>query len=242
MPLYKRLLALVITVWLWCGMSVTVFAQALPDMSRTGSVTVTMRQGTTPVSGGTLTLYRVGAVKQENGDCLFVLTGDFVDGGETLDDVSSAELAERLAGFADDHDLDGNVREISEEGEVCFADLELGLYLLVQEQAADGYAAINPFLVSVPLAEEGHYLYDVDASPKVALIHTTLTTQTTSASSGTQPSRADTTGLSGTTTAHDITPEQPSTGESAWPLMALALLSLFAAALMVCCGRKTRAR
>ena len=43
------------------------------------------------------------------------------------------------------------------------------MYLLVQNQAAEGYQAAAPFLVSVPMNEDGTYIYDVDASPKVEL-------------------------------------------------------------------------
>ena len=43
----------------------------------------------------------------------------------------------------------------------------MGLYLVVQTTAAENYNVINPFLVSVPIQENGKYVYDVDALPKV---------------------------------------------------------------------------
>lgn len=57
--------------------------------------------------------------------------------------------------------------EISDLGVAEFDDLEVGLYLVVQTTAAENYNVINPFLVSVPIQENGSYVYDVDALPKV---------------------------------------------------------------------------
>ena len=53
------------------------------------------------------------------------------------------------------------------DGNAAFEDLELGLYLIVQSKASNGYAPIKPFLVSLPMAENGKWNYEVDASPKV---------------------------------------------------------------------------
>ena len=50
---------------------------------------------------------------------------------------------------------------------MTFCGLELGLYLIVQTEASKGYEPINPFLVSLPMAEDGKWNYAVDASPKV---------------------------------------------------------------------------
>ena len=57
--------------------------------------------------------------------------------------------------------------EISDLGLAEFGDLEVGLYLVVQTTAAENYNVVNPFLVSVPIQENGKYVYDVDALPKV---------------------------------------------------------------------------
>ena len=37
----------------------------------------------------------------------------------------------------------------------------------MQSKASNGYAPIKPFLVSLPMAENGKWNYEVDASPKV---------------------------------------------------------------------------
>lgn len=142
----------------------------VPDLEAEGSVSVTMTDPETlkAVPGGTMTLLRVADVKLENGaDYSFALTADFADSGADLAGALDADLARALADYAQGVDLAGVTREISTAGTVSFSGLEPGLFLLVQNQAAEGYYAVSPFLVSIPLKEDGAWVYDVDATPKM---------------------------------------------------------------------------
>ena len=96
--------------------------------------------------------------------------------------------------------------------------MEPGLYLLVQYKAAEGYEAAAPFLVSVPMNEDGTYIYDVDASPKVELTKAPQPTPTP-------------------------TPKPPTlaqTGQLNWPVPVLAIigLCLFSLGWLLRFGRK----
>ena len=64
----KRVLFFLMSLILICQMSLTAYAAEVPDMNRKGTISITMRQGDTVVPGGELNLYRVGEVKEENGD------------------------------------------------------------------------------------------------------------------------------------------------------------------------------
>lgn len=165
----KRLPAFLTAVLLLCALSLTAYAHPVVDLSQKGSIRVAMRYGEQAVPGGTMTLYRVAAVQEDDGNFGFVLTGDFADCGIELADLQSAELAKALADYAAGAKLEGQTKQIAEDGTVLFAELEPGLYLLVQTQPAAGYYAANPFLVSVPMLEEGEYVYDVQAGPKAEL-------------------------------------------------------------------------
>ncbi len=102
----------------------------------------------------------------DNANLSFVYTNGFEDCGVELGDLSEGELAgwlaEKIAATAESATV-----EISDLGTAEFGDLEVGLYLVVQTTAAENYNVINPFLVSVPIQENGSYVYDVDALPKV---------------------------------------------------------------------------
>lgn len=87
-------------------------------------------------------------------------------------------------------------------GIAVFGDLKAGLYLIVQKQAAEGYDAIQPFLVTVPIMENGQYVYDVDAHPKAG----------TSSRKATQ-----------TPPTQEVLSALPQTGQLNWPVPVLAV-------------------
>ena len=58
------------------------------------------------------------------------------------------------------------VEIIGEEGNVIFENLPVGLYLLVQTEAAEEYNAVSSFLVSVPLQDGDGWIYNVDGNIK----------------------------------------------------------------------------
>lgn len=198
----KRMAALLICLCLMLAMGVTAYAHEVPDLTRTGSLSVTMTYDGKAVPGGMLTLYRVGAVSEEDGNYSFVLTEDFAGSHLSLEDISSDTLAEKLSAYASNKGLTGTKVTIGTDGKASASGLTLGLYLVVQTRAADGYEAVSPFLVSVPMNEKGTYIYDVDASPKTSLTSETPTPSTPS------------------------DPNLPQTGQLNWPVPVLAVLGL----------------
>lgn len=164
----KRLAAVLaaLTLLVWCAAPAV--ALEVVDLSRTGSIKVSLYDSETSeaVGGGTLTLYRVAKVQKDNANLSFVYTNGFEDCGVELGDLSEGELAGRLAEKIA-ATAESTTVEISDFGTAEFGDLEVGLYLVVQTTAAENYNVINPFLVSVPIQENGSYVYDVDALPKV---------------------------------------------------------------------------
>lgn len=143
-------------------------AMEVPDYSRRGSISVTMTCEGSPVPGGSLTLYRVGGVVRDDGSYLFAYTQDYAACPVPVEDLSS-QAAQALAKIANEKKIQGTRKSIGAQGKVTFSDLEIGLYLLVQDTPAGGYNAAAPFLVSLPSRKDGGYVYEVDASPKLEL-------------------------------------------------------------------------
>lgn len=172
-------------------------------------------------SGGTLTLYHVASLKNEKGDFKYVYSGDFASCGLELNDVSSPEFASKLASFAEKNSVKGSERGIDANGKVSFKGLEAGLYLAVQKTSAEGYDKIKPFVITLPLLQDGEWVYDVDATPK------------TDTDKDTEPSEP------GTTEPEE--PELPYTGQLYWPVFALLALGviLFAAGFNLTRRRKS---
>lgn len=206
----RSVFALICAVLLVCAVTSQVSAAEPVDMTRKGSISITMRANGEPVPGGTLTIYRVAEVTENDGNYDFALTGDFVDCGLTLENLSSQLLADGLAEHVADKNLAGTTAEINAEGQVSFADLELGLYLLLQETPAEGYCVVSPFLVSVPANRDGTYVYDVDASPKTSV----------------EPKPTESTEPPPTTEPKPTDPKLPQTGQNNWPVPVLAVSGL----------------
>ncbi len=133
-----------------------------------GSIHITLYDNANgkALSGGQLTVYRVAEVKRKNGDLVYEYCGDFYGCGIALGDLTDSTLASQLQDFLP-AGAEGTVQTVDKDGNVTFADLELGLYLVVQTKASEGYEPINSFLVSLPMAEDGKWNYEVDATPKV---------------------------------------------------------------------------
>lgn len=134
-----------------------------------GSIHITLydHANSKALSGGQLTVYRVAEVKRKNGDLSYEYCGDFYGCGIALGDLTDSTLAEQLQAFLP-AGAEGTAQTVDKDGNVTFEHLELGLYLVVQTKASEGYQPINSFLVSLPMAEDGKWNYAVDASPKVS--------------------------------------------------------------------------
>lgn len=222
---------------LLCGLfPARVLAGEVPKLDQIGSIFVIVRDGETPISGGTLTLYRVGDVKERSGTYFFQLTGEFSGSGVSLTERSlqSADTAAALADWAVQEELAGmETLEVVAEG-ITFSELSVGLYLIVQYEPAPEYEFALPFLVTIPMkvTKDGTETldYDVDATPK--LDPPTLKSQTVSGStpggSGT-PDASDTPDTSDTADASDGADSGtlPQTGQLNWPVPVLTALGLF---------------
>lgn len=202
----KRLSALVLLLGLAAGLCLRAYAHDVPQLDRLCSITVTTRRGDVPVQGGSLSLWRVGEVAQEDGNFFFRPTGDFSACGESFEELEAdGELAARLYGFIRQEGLTGLAeKELGPEGTATFEALPVGLYLVAQPQAAAGYEPLAPFLVSLPYMENGTYQYDLSALPKPELEREPQPTQPPA----TEPKPDD--------------PDLPLTGQLWWPVPLLA--------------------
>ena len=184
-----------------------VWGHEIPDVDRLGSICLTLKDGETPLEGGTMTLYRVGDIAEDDGNYFFALTEELKPSKISLDSLNmdtAKALTEWLGGKANQK----LVAQIDAQGQAKFVDLKPGLYLAVQEKACEGYLPVDPFLVSVPMHDETGYIYDVEATPKVGKVETAPTEP-----DATKPPQIK-------------DPQLPQTGQNNWPVPVLACLGL----------------
>ena len=128
-------------------------AHAVPDESRNGhcSITVSMTYKGKAVRGGTLALYKVGDVVEDDGNYSFVPVEEIQADIPEFGDIESPDLAGRLAALAGKlTPVTSDPVTVDRDGNATFSELTFGLYLVVQKTAASGYGKTAPFLVSVP--------------------------------------------------------------------------------------------
>lgn len=202
---YKlRLAPLLLSVLLLCSLGLAVSAHEVPDGNRKGTVTVKMEYDGKSVTGGVLAAYRVAQIVETDGNFGFEALAPYEAPELLPENLNTPELA---ASFAGQISGAGIAPASSENGLTRFEDLELGLYLIVQTEAAPGFEPMKPFLVSVPINEDGHYVYDVTAEVKSQLHQEP---QPTTPPMPTQP----------------LEPTLPQTGQLNWPIPVLAVLGL----------------
>lgn len=214
----RKSILTIISVLLFCVVllftfSHSVYASEIPDLTKAGSISVEMTYKDEAVAGGSFVLYRVADVNwnSDTEEWEYILTDDFSGSEVTLDDIDSDDTAQDLYDYAVDQKLSGTAADVDNEGKVSYTDLSVGLYLMVQTKAADGYELVNPFLVSLPQESDGTYIYDVDASPKVELEKTPVTSTPTATPTPTVTP----------------TPEKlPQTGQLFWPIPILIIAGI----------------
>lgn len=161
---------------------VDAFAEDVPKADEKGSITITLMDSTKKLTAkdGSLALYQVGQMYENDGNYSWVLTEDFAESKADLSNLQDEKLVHTLFSYlaanADKIKPVGTA-DISKDGTVKFADLNVGLYMVVQTKASTGYKAIMPFLVTVPMKNDsdGTWNYNVDASPKVEIQKATPT-------------------------------------------------------------------
>ena len=209
----KRIMAILAAAALLLSLSICAAASSAPDWSQDGrsSISIHLNLPEDLETYGDLRLYRVGDIQEDDGNYSFVPTGIFAEKWDMYEDLFSAQLALDLASYAAEQKVTYLIQDIGEDGTAMFTDLELGLYLVVQENPAEGYEPIKPFLIGVPNTKDGNYVYQVDASPKVQL--ETAPTEPSKPSEPTEPTEPS-------------PPDLPQTGQMNWPVPVLAVVGL----------------
>lgn len=218
----KRILSMLAVLLLLGSVALTAFASEIPDLTKNGSITFTMDWENKPLNSGSLSIYRVGIIAADKSPYHFELIDALKDSKLSLEKVDDPNLAKDLAILA----LKKNLTEIKthiKNGKAVFSNVAPGLYVVMQnaEDASNGFAPINPFLISVPQYENGVYELDVTADPKVPF-----------ESIPTDPTKPKPTKPTG--------PTLPQTGQLNWPvpLLAVSGVALFAVGWILFSGRK----
>lgn len=205
----KKVITLVLALSVLLTLPLTAYAHDVPQERDDCSIEVIVRYDGENVDGGTLTAIKVGYVDEEDGNYFF--SQEFTN--IKIEDVTSSGAPKAQKEFYENNK--GNYdfytqTQTVKDGKATFTGLSTGLYLIVQNKAADGFSKMGAFLVSVPYMENGEYQYHVTASIKSELEREPEPTE---------PEPTD----------PPDPPGLPQTGQLNWPipLMVVAGLALF---------------
>lgn len=135
-----------------------------------GSITIELTQDLGEKSDVKFSIYKV-ANWDPTSEKWILITGPTSEKFEQINRESAssiwgeaaAELALEVDGIAPQQ------RGTDAEGKAVFGSLDLGMYLVLQEDA-NKYGTVSPFLISLPQKEEGVYNYDPVAKPKATAL------------------------------------------------------------------------
>ena len=165
----RKWIALVLSLILLLSFAATAHASESLDPGRRCSLVLLMDYEGKKLNSGSLTIYQIATVRAHNG-WHFNLIPELSGSDITLADLNASGLASSIWTEVQKVNLKGTDAKI-EEGKAVFSDLSCGLYLVTQteRQASDKFEPILPFLISLPQQENGKYVYDVMAAPKVGI-------------------------------------------------------------------------
>lgn len=114
-------------------------------------------------------LYQVGTVSENSGKVIFQLDSRFENSGIGMETLTTANkwaaAAQTLAKMAGSSGVKSVEGTSGAQGEILYENLSQGLYLLVQNSAQD-QLIISPSLLTVPMQEDGQWIYDEKVYPK----------------------------------------------------------------------------
>lgn len=215
----RRILTFLMTLSVLLSIPLTAHAHDVPQERDDCSIEVIVRYDGEDVDGGTLTAVKVGYVDEEDGNYFF--SQEMTD--VRIEDITSSDAPAVQEAFYNDHKDNypfyTQTQPIA-DGKATFTGLTTGLYLIIQDTAAEGFSKMGAFLVSVPYLNDGEYQYHVTASFKSELEREPEPTTPA-------PTEPD-------------DPKLPQTGQLNWPipLMVAVGLALFATGWALCFGKK----
>ena len=199
------------------------------DFSKGGSITLHLTDQGTELTGGDVTFYQVGTLKEGADGSAYRLTAPFQNTGCSLSDLSDPELAVSLSRYAKAEGISGT-RILVEQGKTVLRipKEKFGLYLVVQTTPCDGYLPFHPFFAGVPQKEETGWIYDVNGTPKLGMPEKNPDTDQPDADQeggGTEPGPKPDFSIPNGGSANQ-TGRLPQTGTLNWPIPVLALTGL----------------
>lgn len=166
-----------------------------------------------PITGGNVEIFHIASIATDaSGNDTYVLEKDFIGLTIDFDNIGSPELADKAETIVNSESLSGITKAINDSGIAYFDNLELGMYLITQPVAIDGWYKMSSYIATVPYNDGDKWIYDVSSIPKMELelVEVPVTTTTPETTVPVTP-EVPVTVTPETTVSVTVTPEVPVT-------------------------------
>ena len=141
------------------------------DFNSKGSIEITLNEKTDneKIEGAEILLYKVADAKSENHNLMFEYIDELKSCNASLNDLETKSKSEEI-----EKCINENIKSLKQitdiNGTVKYNDLDLGLYLVKQNNIVEGFSKIDSFLVMIPKIVNNKCIYDIKSTPKTDII------------------------------------------------------------------------
>mgnify|MGYP004541826567 FL=1 len=141
------------------------------DFNSKGSIEITLNEKTDneKIEGAEILLYKVADAKSENHNLMFEYIDELKSCDASLNDLETKSKSEEI-----EKCINENIKSLKQitdiNGTVKYNDLDLGLYLVKQNNIVEGFSKIDSFLVMIPKIVNNKWIYDIKSTPKTDII------------------------------------------------------------------------
>ena len=141
----------------------------LIDFNKKGNLEITLIDNESDaVKDVNISLYYVAKAVKKNNNLSFEYLEEFNNCNVSLDKLNDNNVSNEIFGCINDemYSID---KKTDIDGTVKYNNLELGLYLVVQNIKKEGHSNIEPFLVTIPRSEDSKWVYNIESLPKTEI-------------------------------------------------------------------------
>lgn len=141
------------------------------DFNSKGSIEITLNEKTDneKIEGAEILLYKVADAKSKNHNLMFEYIDELKSCNASLNDLETKSKSEEI-----EKCINENIKSLKQitdiNGTVKYNDLDLGLYLVKQNNIVEGFSKIDSFLVMIPKIVNNKWIYDIKSTPKTDII------------------------------------------------------------------------
>lgn len=167
----KRIKIILLSILIFYSTNIYALENNTIDFNSKGSIEITLSEKTDneKIEGAEILLYKVADAKSENHNLVFEYIDELKSCNASLNDLETKSKSEDIEKCINENI--NSLKQITDvNGTVKYNDLDLGLYLVKQNNIVKGYSKIDSFLVMIPKITDNKWIYDIKSTPKTEII------------------------------------------------------------------------